>query len=432
MSEQFDSLAPRGSARRAFLRQATGATAVVAATHLLTTPAQGANPAASSVRGSGAINIVDAGGLQAALDALPKHGGTIFIPAGKHPIDRPVTKQLLEGQHLAIVGEGRGSVLVNASTNGEPLLQITGVVGSWWPDLRITLRDLAFEGNHRSGDGLVVMFPNDTLVDTCFFIGHGGHAIRLGPQGTNVTVRDCWMRDCKRGVRADGIHHLTLHGNQTRRLNGGQVQEEHLYLGWSCREIRVVNNHFAYGDHTAIILDGTAQHVIANNTIEGFRIGIEARGVDAKKPRDHCRDIAITSNYVLAGIGVRLTGPCRGFAITGNEFINNPEAAVLIEQAEGAGKHAITGNMIRKSVYGGTFFPMPTERPAQGGILLGNAGDCIVSNNLLDAVDPGPAIGAGPGGGRHLITGNRIVGAKGEALAIGAPGCVVEHNLVTA
>jgi hypothetical protein len=127
---------------------------------------------------------------------------------------------------------------------------------------------------------------------------------------------------------------------------------------------------------------------------------------------------------------VHLTGPCRGFAITGNDFINNVDAAVLIEQAAGAGKHAITGNMIRKSVYGGAFFPLPKMLPAQGGILLGDAGDCIVSNNLLDAIDPGPAISAGPGGGRHVITGNRIVGAKGEPLAIHAPGCVVEHNLI--
>jgi len=377
------------------------------------------------------INITDAGGLQAALDALPKHGGTVFIPAGRHKIERPVTKTLAEGQHLFIVGEGRGSVLVNTNTNGEPLLQISGVTGSWWPDLRMTIRDITFEGNHQSGDGLVVMFPNDTLVDTCFFLSHGGYAVRLVPHGTNVTVRDCWMRDCKRGVRAENIHHLTLHGNQTRRLEGGQEQEEHLYLGWDCREVRVVNNHFAYGKNTAIILDGTAQHVIANNTIEGFHTAIEARGVAEKKPRDHCRDIAITSNYFHADIGVRLTGPCRGFAITGNDFINNVEAAVLIEQAAGAGKHAITGNMIRKSVYGGAFFPLPRTVTTQGGICLGDASDCIVANNLLDAIDPGPAISAGPGGGRHIITGNRVVGAKGEPLAIRATGCVVEHNLTT-
>jgi hypothetical protein len=431
MSDSFDSDAASSSGRRRFFRQATCATAAVAATHLLTASAKGQVQGLPAGEEGRAINMVAAGGLQAALDALPLHGGTIFIPAGKHRIDRPVRKQLQEGQHLFIAGEGRASVVINTNTGGEPLLEITGVVGSWWPDLRMTIRDLAFEGNHRSGDGLAVMFPNDLSVDSCLFLSHGGQAIRLGPQGTNVTVRDCWMRDCKRGVRADGIHHLTLHGNQTRSLARGQEQEEHVFLSWNCREIRVVNNHFAYGHTTAIVLDGTAQHVIANNTIEGFKIGIDARGVAGHKPRDHCREIAITSNYVLADIGLRLTGACRGFAVTGNDFIHNPQGAVLIKQAAGAGKHAITGNVIRKSVYGGAFFDVPQSKfPGQGGILLGDASDCIVANNLLDGINSGPGISADAGGGHHIITGNRIISAKGEPLAIHASGCVVEHNLI--
>jgi hypothetical protein len=375
------------------------------------------------------ISIGEAGGLQSALDALPKHGGVIHIPAGTYNFDKPVTKKLLEGQHLAITGDGRGSILNNTAINGEPLLHITGVKGSWWPDLRITLRDLTFTGNHKSGDALIVDWPNDTLIDTCFFISHGGQAIRLGPSGTNVTVRDCWIRDCKRGVRAEAIHHLTLHGNQTRSLSGGQEQEEHVYIGWDCREIRIVNNHFAYGFKTAIILDGTAQHVISNNTIEGFRTAIEAHGTSENKPRDRCRDITVTSNYLKALIGIHLIGECRGFAITGNDFIDNNEAAILIEQASGAGKHSITGNVIRKSVYGGAFFPLSGSSPVQGGIRLGEAEDCIISGNLLDAIDPGPAISAGPGGGRHIITGNRIVQPKGTALDITATGCLIENNL---
>src|SRR5687768_15511395 len=210
MSDSLPLPASGPSPRRAFLRKA-GHAAGIAATTVLATSARSAEPAPSLGMRAGAINIVAAGGLQAAFDALPPHGGTIFIPAGTHRIDRPVSKQLLEGQHLFLVGEGRGSVLLNTATTSEPLLRITGVPGSWWPDLRMTFRDLAFLGNPRSGDGLSLLFPNDASVDSCFFLGHGGHAITLGPQGTNVTVRDCWMRDCKRGIRADGIHHLTLH-----------------------------------------------------------------------------------------------------------------------------------------------------------------------------------------------------------------------------
>lgn len=378
------------------------------------------------------ISIKETGELQSALDALPREGGTIHIPTGTYNFDRPVTKKLLEGQHLFLVGDGRASVLKNINTGSEPLLQITCVTGAQWPDLRVTIRDIAFTGNHQSGDALIVEWPNDILIDTCFFLGHGGHAISLVPYGTNITIRDCWMRDCKRGIYAESIHHITIHGNQTRSLAGGQVQEEHVYIGPDSREIRIVNNHFAYGFKTAIILDGTAQHIISNNTIEGFKTAIEAHGVSEKKYQDHCRDIAITSNYLKADTGVHLAGECRGFAITGNEFIDNIDSAILIEQAKGAGKHTITGNVVRKSVYGGAFFPYSQMRSTnQGGFRLGESEDCIVSGNILDGIDPGPAICAGPGGGRHLITSNRIIQPKGSALDITAEGCLIEHNLST-
>ncbi|MCX7887863.1 MAG: hypothetical protein N3B01_11505, partial [Verrucomicrobiae bacterium] len=174
-----------------------------------------------------------------------------------------------------------------------------------------------------------------------------------------------------------------------------------------------------------------AQHVLANNTIEGFKIAIEARGSAIPKPRDHCRDIAITSNYLHADIGVHLIGECRDFAITGNDFINNREAAILIEQAAGGGKHIITGNVVRKSVYGGAFFPLHNASPKQGGFRLGDAEDCVVSGNLLEGIDPGPAISAGPGGGGHIITANCIIRCAGPALDVSAKSCVLEHNLVT-
>ena len=376
------------------------------------------------------INTAQVGGLQAALDRLPEDGGTVYLPAGTYEIGEPAAKALGERQHLHLVGDGRSSVLLNTNQNGQDLLCITGVLGSWWPDLRITIRDLAFMGRPSSGNALVVDHPNDTLIDGCSFIGHGGQAILLKSQGTNVTVRDCWMRDCKRGVRAENIHHLTLHGNQTRSLKDGQVQEEHLFLTWNCREVRVVNNHFAYGQNQAIVLDGTAQHVIANNTIEGFPVAIDARGMSDIKPRDRCRDITIASNYLHADTGIQLTGECKGFSITGNDFINNLQAAIRIENAQGGGVHNITGNVVRKSVYNGAEFPLSNAVPEQGGFHLGDAANCVVTGNLLDGIHPGPGISAGPGGGRHLIASNRVVGDPGKGLVITAPDCMIKDNLV--
>jgi len=306
------------------------------------------------------------------------------VPTGEYRVTQTLTRALAEQQHLFLYGDGRGSVLINDNAEGQALLHVTGVVGSWWPDLKITIRDLTFVGNHASGDGLVLDYPNDAMVDACCFHGHGGTAVRLGPQGTNVTVRDCWMRDCKRALRADNIHHLSFHGNQTRAAEGGQKQAEHVFLGWECREVRIVSNHLAYGQAQAIILDGTAQHVIANNTIEGFPVAIEARGKGETNPPDHCRDIVISGNYLHADLGVLMRGQCRGFAISGNTFINNPEAAVRLEDAAEGGAHAITGNVIRKSVYDGEY--VKTASREQGGIELGEAKRCVVTGNVLEGV----------------------------------------------
>ena len=100
------------------------------------------------------IDASAVGGLQAALDQLPETGGTVYLPAGKYVITETVEKRLAEGQHLFLVGEGRATVLVNENRDGAPLLRLVGAVGQWWPDLKITIRDLTFVGNYDSGDAL--------------------------------------------------------------------------------------------------------------------------------------------------------------------------------------------------------------------------------------------------------------------------------------
>ncbi len=361
------------------------------------------------------INVAEVGDLQAALDAVPASGGTVHIPAGKYEIDRTVQIALADKQHLFIVGEGRGTVLINADINGGDLLHITGREETWWPDLKITLRDLTLVGNYDSGDALVVEYPNDTMIDGCFFFGHGGKAVYLKSRGANVVVRDCWMRDCKRGVYAENIHHLTFHGNQTRSRDEGQVQAEHVYLDANCREIRIVNNHLAYGHAEGIILEGTVGHVIASNTIEGFTEGIKA--ID-------CQAIVIDANYLRCPTGIYMTGKCRGFNISGNQIGNAATGALVVAKPADSGGHSIVGNIVRRSYSEGG------GKDGHRGIDLGDTQRCVVSGNVIEGVTEGPAIAAGPGGGQHVITSNNISKCNGAGLAIEAKECLVANNLV--
>jgi len=252
------------------------------------------------------------------------------------------------------------------------------VPNSWWPDLRITFRDLSFVGNHACGDALSLRWPNDMLIDGCFFHGFGGTAIRVTPNASNVCVRDCWMRDCKRALHADNLHHLTFRGNMTRSANEGQVQAEHLYIGRHCREVRIVDNHLAYGHAEAIILDGTAQHAVCNNMIEGFQTGIEA--VD-------CRDITICANYIHSPQGIHLAGDTRGLVVSGNVFTNTSVGAVRVTDTLGSGGHVLTGNVVRQSVY----------NDGQRGFDLGDAVACVVRDNVFeDLTDDSPVVAVQP------------------------------------
>ncbi len=356
------------------------------------------------------INAAEVGDLQKALDMVPQSGGAVYIPAGKYEIDKPVKLSLADQQHLYIYGDGRATVLNYTATDGSHFLELSGVENSWWPDLKITIRDLTVVGNYECGDAFHLLWPNDTMIDSCFFYGFGGCAIVVTPQATNVTIRDCWMRDCKRALHADNLHHLTFHGNQTRSAEGGQRQHEHIYIGRHCREIRIVNNHIAYGHTEGIILDGTAQHVIANNTIEGFVTGIKA--ID-------CRDIIIDSNYLHCPTGVLMEGDNRGITISGNMMTTNYDGAITIRDAYGSGAHVISGNVIRQSVF----------EDGQKGIDLGDARDCVVTGNLIEDITDGPAIAAGPDLSRHVVANNCVTDSSSHVIASDRPTEPVEISL---
>jgi hypothetical protein len=351
-------------------------------------------------RRSKTVNAAEIGDLQEAINT-PEPGGAVYLPAGEYAIDTTVEVDLDDTRHLHLYGDGRATVIRFTATDGSPFLHLAGVEGSWWPDLKITIRDLTLIGNYDCGDALHLRWPNDAMIDGCFFQGFGGAAVVVTPHATNVTIRDCWMRDCRRMLHADNLHHLTFHGNQTRSLKDGQEQAEHMYIGKYCREVRIVNNHLAYGHNDGIILDGTAQHVIANNTIEGFNTGIAATD---------CRDIIIESNYIHCASGVVLREDCRGMTVSGNMMTDNYDGAIRIEEACGAGSHVISGNVIRRSVY----------RDGQRGIHLGDSTGCVVTGNVIEDVQ-GPAIDADAGVADDILAQNSITSTAARAIEADFP-----------
>ena len=249
----------------------------------------------------------------------------------------------------------------------------------------------------------------------------GGKAIYLKTGGSNVTCRDCWMRDCRRGIYCESIHHLTLHGLQTRSLPGGQQQAEQVYLGHDCREVRVVNNHFAYGAERG-------HHPRRARPSTSFSATPSRASASASWPKPDktgneadCRDITIGSNYFNGGCAIRLEGRCNGFVISNNNFVAaRPRAPSSYAMPKARAPTASRGNVIRKSAY-----------KEQGGINLGDSEGCTVIGNVFEKVLATPAISAGPGGGKHIITANNINKSSAGAIVVkDAADCLLSGNLI--
>jgi len=137
-------------------------------------------------------------------------------------------------------------------------------------------------------------------------------------------------------------------------------------------------------------------------------------------------DITIGSNYFCHGTSIRLEGPCNGFVISDNIVRNAHVGFVVIRNAQGSGAHSITGNVVRQSVWRDE-----GHEPPVGGIVLGDGTGCNVVGNLFDNALSRPAITAGPGGGKHIISSNNIVNMDGEQILVkDAPDCLVSENLI--
>lgn len=184
---------PAGSveagSRRNFL---SGLLKLTASTVVCSTIPAIARPAVRA-RGSAQINVRDHGAkgdgisddtssFQAAIDALPKDGGTVHVPAGAYLIDPMRSVKLRSRMHLAMADNARLLARANAAPRAYILLAQQ-------------LEDVEISGGRIIGD-------RDSHLGTT---GEWGHGIRV--RGcSDVTIRDIHISRCwGDGISAGGI-----------------------------------------------------------------------------------------------------------------------------------------------------------------------------------------------------------------------------------
>lgn len=311
----------------------------------------------------------DAPGIQRALDALPREGGTVHLGRGQYllsssagtvgayPDGSPVASALIIDSNEVVL-EGEGPTTVLELERGSKM-RVISIVGS-----DVLVQDVTVDGNKAERDGSQP-WPSGDVVN----------ALVHGRDSNNVTIRRCEVRNgIEDGIgfwrsRGAVVEDCFIHGNGTEAaggagiaLSGGvdSVARRNIVRGntaagiWSAfgsvgteiRENVVVGNrkagvslngsNFVVEDNVvkrngvngapAVNLYGVEGAVLEDNLVSSnYSTGISV-GPDGTLPS---RDVWLTNNVcrsIPAGrqaVGIWVRSPAMKITVTGNTCANN-------------------------------------------------------------------------------------------------------------
>jgi len=124
--------------------------------------------------------------IQAAIDAIPAEGGTVFIPAGSYIVDAT----LVPASNMTIQGAGMGVTVIQTSGTTFTIMKVTTVHSN------VTYRDFTLDGNAKTGgentNGLLHMgSATDCLVERVETRYGAYNGMYVGGEATRVKVKNC-------------------------------------------------------------------------------------------------------------------------------------------------------------------------------------------------------------------------------------------------
>ncbi|MEQ2006132.1 MAG: right-handed parallel beta-helix repeat-containing protein [Limisphaerales bacterium] len=364
--------------------------------------------------------------IQAALDALPPAGGMVRIPAGTYELKQPLVVRMGD---VKLEGAGAATHLINRLPGRQPAIVIKH------PDYpqvrkarlwRVMLADFRVSGTKESGDGIRAEGVDEIYLRGVAVDHHGGHGIVL---------RDCYedprligniiTYNAAAGLLLEGCHDIVVNANQfeenqdaVRCLNSFNL----------CMTGNNLDDHLRHG----VVIENTYGSIVSGNMIE------ECNGTAIILDRD-CYGITISANTIAHHVGGGVHLPdAWGCAITGNTFPLVHAGSIRV--GPGSGRLTISGNTFSNSFIGGkTKRPAthkdPMGRDAGTGIVLEGTRDIAITGNMFGGLDT-PAVTARDGCTRLLIANNLVTdvnrGAPPGTAAIvlgDATECIVKDNL---
>lgn len=312
--------------------------------------------------------------LQAAIDALPKEGGIIRVPAGTFEISKPL---VIHQEDVLFQGSGTATHIKNINTKGKPALIVQHPDGNeveskdrLW---RIMLNNFRITGNEKSGHGIQVLQIQEIFIQGVTVSNHGGDGIQLDHCYEDPRVSDSLITYNKgAGLNLLGCHDIVVSSNQFEENQDAL----HCIDGYNlCMTGNCLDDHLGHG----VVIENTYGSVVSGNMIE------ECQGTAIILDRD-CYGDTLSANVIAhngGGIDLR---DAHGCAISANTFTLMKADAVRI--GPGSGRITVTGNNFSNSYIGDGGVKRRKNDLAAAGLTLEGTSDVVVSGNLFSSVRP--------------------------------------------
>jgi hypothetical protein len=360
-----------------------------------------AQPASATL--PGATPVVEAihfPTIQAALDALPRSGGVVRLPAGSFEVSKPLR---VSSGDVLLQGQGTATHLKNANTHGQPLIRIqprdmaNDRRAMIW---RVKLADLRITGNPKSGPGVEATNVNELFLDGLTVSENGGDGVRMVNCYEDPRICNSLLTYNKAaGLNLIACHDIVVSANQFEENRDALrcIDSYNLCMTGNC-----LDDHLRDG----VVFENTYGSVVAGNMIE------ECAGTAIVLDRD-CYGITLSANVIAhetaGGIDLR---DAHGCTVSANTFTIVKKNALLIGPA--SSRITVTGNNFSDSTIGPGTVKRGTDDLDASGIILHGTSDIAVSGNVFSGVTPKAIAIAGDPSRRVLFSNNVLTDTAGD------------------
>ncbi|MGB0578447.1 MAG: right-handed parallel beta-helix repeat-containing protein [Limisphaerales bacterium] len=352
-----------------------------------------------------AVSRIDAGkypDLQSAVDALPDTGGTVIVPAGEYVLSSPLR---ITSENVVVAGEGAGTVIKNANTNGQPavLLAPKGFEKNRKLRLwRIQMTNLRITGTANSGHGILAQGIQEILLRNITVDHNGGHGVFLDHCYENPRVVNCMITyNALSGLHLVGCHDIVVNANQFEENLDALRCHDGFNLTMNGNNL---DDHLRHG----VVVENTYGSVLSGNMIE------ECNGTAVILDRD-VYGVTVSANVIAHNMsgGVHCLD-AHGCAISANTFTLVHSNSVYV--ARDSSRLTITGNNFCNSYTGHGTIRRKTDREVEKrpiqwdigtGVKIEGASNIVISGNIFAGLDEA-AIQASDDSVAILVNGNLV------------------------